>query len=58
MASCRGLVPGRLGHLVKPGRTVVCAASGGADDAGMSAVALSGRLSNNQSFSSSQRKKK
>jgi hypothetical protein len=54
MASYRGLVPGRLGHLMQPGRTVVCAASAGADgDAGMSSVALSGRLSNNQSFANS-----
>jgi hypothetical protein len=35
-------VPGRLGNLVQPGRTVVCPASGSADgDAGMSSVVLS-----------------
>jgi hypothetical protein len=35
-------VPGRLGHLVQPGRTVVCAASGGTDgDLGISSTMLS-----------------
>jgi hypothetical protein len=49
-------VPGRLGHLVQPGRTVVCAASAGADgDAGISSAVLSRQESDKRSSTCSQR---